>query len=249
MKSAAKSDVGKIRQNNEDSVLVDDDLGIYLLADGMGGCAGGEIASSLAVETAYDYLKKLIAHTDQALFPKLIAEALARAHSAVSGKSLSDSDLAGMGTTLEIVVVKEKTAFICHTGDSRVYLLRGDTLRRITVDDNMAAWLMEREHVPESAVSPGARHLLTQAVGGSSSPIPALHTLELAGNDIIIICSDGLTEMLEDRVIARIAGHYHDQPDKAAEALVAEANARGGYDNVSVVLIRVGNEPFPAGTN
>lgn len=237
MKSAWKSDVGKLRENNEDRVLVDDEHGIYLLADGMGGCAGGEVASSLAVEAAYDYLRKMPPRANPELLPKLLAEAMSHADAAVSAKALSDPALAGMGTTLEIMAVKGERAFICHVGDSRVYLLREGELRRITVDDNMAGWLIEREHVPESGVPPGARHLLTQAVGGSRRPLPALHTLELAGTDVIIICSDGLTEMLDDRVIARIAGHYRDHLDKAAEALVAEANARGGHDNVSVVLV------------
>ena len=237
MKAAWKSDIGKVRDNNEDNVLVDPPQGIFLLADGMGGASGGEIASALAAGAAYDFLRGRVDHADSSSLPKLLAEALASAHVAVYKESLNDPALAGMGTTLEIVVVKEQAAFICHLGDSRVYLMREGELRQITTDDNLAAYLVDIEHVPPENVPSAARHMLTQAVGSSESLVPEIHTVEAHEGDILVICSDGLTGMLADREIAEIVRSRRDYLDKAAADLVREANARGGFDNVSVVLV------------
>lgn len=237
MRASWKSDVGKVRENNEDKVFMDPEQGIFLLADGMGGAAGGEVASDLAVYAAFNYLRGRVARSGPASLPGVLAEALASAHSAVYKRSLADPALAGMGTTLEIMVVKEREAFICHVGDSRVYLMRDEELRQLTTDDNMASWLREKEHLPPRDIPPEARHVLTQAVGSSDTLIPELRTIELQENDILIICSDGLTGMLADREIGEIVRSCHDSLDKAADLLVQEANSRGGYDNISVLLV------------
>lgn len=237
MRAFWKSDVGRVRENNEDKIFMDPELGIFLLADGMGGAPGGEIASDLAVTAAYDFLRGAIAGTDPVSLPKLLAEALASAHSAVFKRSLSDPALAGMGTTLEIMVVKGGEAFICHVGDSRVYLMRGGELRRLTTDDNLASLLVEEEHLPPERIPAEARHILTQAVGNSDTLVPELRTVGLRDKDIVVICSDGLTGMLADRDIAEILGRCRDSLDEAAEALVMEANTRGGLDNISVLLV------------
>lgn len=240
MKTSSRSDIGRIREKNEDKVLVDTEHGIFLLADGMGGGPGGEIASDLAVSAAYELLRERVPRADPASLPKLLAEALASAHSALLKRSLREPGLAGMGTTLEIVVIKEREACICHVGDSRVYLMRDGELRRLTTDDNMASWLMEKEHLPPRDVPPQARHILTQAVGVSDSLIPEIRAVELREKDILMICSDGLTGMLTDREMGDIVRGCRGDLERAAEALVAEANAGGGADNISVILV----EPF-----
>ena len=237
MRAAWESDVGKVRDNNEDKVLVDPTRGIFLLADGMGGASGGEIASALAVNTAYDFLRERVYRTDSSSLSKLLAEALASAHAAVYKAALNDPALAGMGTTLEIVVVKEQAACICHLGDSRVYLMRDGELRQITTDDNLATYLVDEEHVSPGKVPAGAQHMLTQAVGSSETLIPEHHTVEAHDGDILALCSDGLTGMLANREIAEIVRSCRNDLDKAAANLVREANARGGSDNVSVVLV------------
>ena len=237
MKAAWKSDTGNVRENNEDYVLVDPPRGIFLLADGMGGASGGEIASTLAVSAAYDFLRGRVDQADFSSLPQLLADALAFAHAAVHKGALDDPALTGMGTTLEIVVVTKRVAFVCHLGDSRVYLMTDGELRQITTDDNLAAYLVDEEHVPPEKVPPGAQHMLTQAVGSSETLIPGLHTVEAHEEDILVICSDGLTGMLADREIADIVRSRRDDLDKAAADLVRKANARGGFDNVSVVLV------------
>jgi protein phosphatase len=237
MGSAWKSDRGKVRENNEDSILADGKMGIFLLADGMGGHRGGEVASALAVQTAYELLREHVEQAAATEMPRLLAEALAAAHSAVFKKGMRDPALSGMGTTLEMLVLKGSSAFICHLGDSRAYLLQGERLWRLTRDDNYAGYLMEHEHVAEEDLPPGAKQMLTQAVGVSDELIPEIHTLDLEQGNVIILCSDGLTGMLGDGDMVKIVLKHRDDLDGAAAALVAEANARGGYDNISVVLV------------
>ncbi len=237
MRAACKSDIGQVRGNNEDSLLADVDNDIFLLADGMGGHAGGEVASELAVRTAHDYLGSRIGATGSHDLPRLLASALAAAHSAVSKRGLLEERLAGMGTTLEIMVVRDAQAVICHVGDSRVYLFRHDTLTQLTGDDNAAAWLKDYEGVKDELVLRAARHILTQAVGVSDELVPEVRTIDLLQEDLFLLCSDGLTEMLSDREIAALMRHGYGNLDTLAAALVDEANAAGGYDNVSVLLV------------
>ncbi len=241
MRASWRSDIGKIRENNEDSVLADVEEGIFLLADGMGGCAGGEIASDLAVTAAYEHLLGRVGSTAQDTIPRLLAEALASAHSAVSKKSLLEPALAGMGTTLEIMVVKNDVVSLCHVGDSRIYLMRKGELQQLTTDDNLAAVLVKEKHVPPQEVPTNASHILTQAVGVSDSLIPEIRVIELREKDLLVICSDGLTGMLTDREIAIALRKSQVDLEKASEILVMEANARGGIDNISVLLV----EPQP----
>jgi serine/threonine protein phosphatase PrpC len=237
MKAAVKSDIGKVRENNEDSVLLDGEAGIFLLADGMGGHEGGEVASDLAVRSAYEHLRQRLAATVTDGIPRLLADALAAAHSAVSKRALREPRLTGMGTTLEMMVVQETQAVICHLGDSRVYLFRQEALKQITTDDNAAAWLKTYEGVEDEAKLRAARHILTQAVGASDELVPEIHTVDLLPADLFLLCSDGLTEMLTDADIATIIQLRRGDLDALAAALVEEANARGGVDNISVLLV------------
>lgn len=237
MRSSWKTDTGKVRENNEDSVLVDEEKGIFLLADGLGGHRGGEVASSLAVKEVYGYLKPRLDLIGSPETYRILAESVAAAHSAVFKKSMTDKDLHDMGTTLEIAVFVKSSVFVCHVGDSRVYLLRDERLRQITTDDNLAAWLAEYEHIPIEEIPAYAGHIVTQAVGVSRELIPEFYFPQLGPRDMIILCTDGLTEMLCDREIGDIVVEWRENLDRAAEALVEEANARGGPDNISVILV------------
>jgi protein phosphatase len=237
MRSSWKTDTGKVRENNEDSILVDEEKGIFLLADGLGGHRGGEVASNLAVKEAYGYLRIRLDLIGSAETFRILAESVAAAHSAVFKKSLEDKSLHDMGTTLEIAVFVKSAVFICHVGDSRVYLLRNGKLEKITTDDNAATWLMEHEHIPKEEIPPFARHMLTQAVGISKELVPEFHSPQLRPGDIMMLCTDGLTETLDDGEIADIILEHGTSIRKATDALVDEANARGGPDNISVILV------------
>lgn len=242
MRSAGKSDCGLVRENNEDALLIDEKNGIFLLADGMGGGPGGEVASELAIHAAHELLWRLL--PDQAAgtdIDRILAEALAAAHSAVAKRALAEPGLEGMGTTLEILVVRGSDAAWCHVGDSRIYLFRGGKLRQLTFDDNYAGYLAKSRNIPPERIAPAYRHILTQAVGVTESLVPEISAMAMKPGDLLLLCSDGLNAALEDGEIGEVLGS-REEPAAMADSLVAAANAKGGPDNVSVIII----EPLQA---
>jgi protein phosphatase len=238
MKVAYKSDVGKKRENNEDRILVDEDRGIFLLADGMGGHKAGEVASRLAVEEAYACLKDRIDQTnDEKGTSKLLIEALFNAHDAIKEKAKADLNLMGMGTTLVEMILKAEKAHICHVGDSRVYLLR-EGAKQLTKDQTVGDYLVEHNIMRREEVPPQKWHTLTQAVGVSENIVPELKHVEIKPGDLLLLCSDGLTDMLSDEEIEKIIQKHRDDMDAGVEALVKGANNKGGKDNISVILVK-----------
>ncbi len=245
MRSTWRSDPGLVRENNEDFALVDEERGFFLLADGMGGGPGGEVASHLAATIAHEVLKRLLHdHVPEEEIPRLMAEAVAAAHSAVFKRSLAEPALSGMGTTLDMAAVREGRVFICHVGDSRVYLFHRGTLRQITIDDNYAALLAATGEIPPDRIPPAYRHILTQAVGPSKELIPEIRTLDMEPGDLLLMCSDGLNEAVSDRDIGDIMARDRESLAAMAGGLVDAANSKGGPDNVSVIIIEP--LPFPA---
>lgn len=237
MKSAWWSDTGKVRENNEDSVLVDDKRGLFLLADGMGGLRAGEVASALAVRTAHEWLiEHHLAETAGAEVAALLNGAMLAAHNAILADAASNPEHAGMGTTLELLAVREGWAFISHVGDSRVYHMR-ERLRQVTRDHNMAGRLLAQGVAPEM-INPYFRHILTQALGGVEELMPDIEIIDLHAGDLLLLCSDGLNEMLDDAEIEAILRQRSDLLS-AVEALIDVANKAGGVDNVSVVIVLV----------
>ncbi|MCM0083741.1 protein phosphatase 2C domain-containing protein [Geomonas sp. Red32] len=243
--SAQKSDPGLLRQNNEDCVFSDDRLGLYLLADGIGRHNAGETASSLAIETvAAIMLPALAAAVDDAL-GSLMKGAVQAAHGAIKGRAEASPALAGMGTTLVIAVVREGTAYILSVGDSRAYRFSScpgsfpeGTLAQIacdqTVGDELLSSGLDRELIAERHF-----HTLTQAVGCGEPPVPELKTVSLDGHDTLLLCSDGLTDMVTDDDLQELLSSHVGTLEALADRLVSAANARGGRDNVSVVLVRI----------
>jgi PPM family protein phosphatase len=237
MRSAFRTDQGVVRENNEDFVLADEANGIFILADGMGGGPAGEVASELAATTSHDLLLRELAGRHGEVTGRLLADALAAAHSAVAKRALKDLSLTGMGTTLEIVVVRGAEAVVCHVGDSRIYLYRQGTLRQLTNDDNYAAVYARAQNIPPERVPSGYRHILTQAVGVSDELIPEVLTVAFKPEDLLLICSDGLNAALSDREIRQIVAEKGRDLDAAVEGLVTAANDKGAPDNVSVLLV------------
>lgn len=237
MLSAWGSDTGKVRENNEDSVLVDEERGLFLLADGMGGLRAGEVASALAVRTAHEWLVKnhLTEAAEMDVAPLLNSAAL-EVHKAILADAAVNPEHAGMGTTLEIVTVREGWAFISHVGDSRVYHMR-ERLRQVTRDHNIAGRLLAQGVSPEM-INPYFRHILTQALGGVEELTPDIEIIDLHGGDLLLLCSDGLNEMLDDEEIEAFLRQRSDLPS-AVEAMIDAANKAGGVDNVSVVLVEI----------
>jgi protein phosphatase len=232
---ASATDSGHVRDHNEDSLAPTEDGSgpgplVVAVADGMGGHVAGEVASGLAIDAAVsDAAAGLEATTRVTLGNQAVVDA-----------TRADDELAGMGTTLTLAILGTDGAMhVAHVGDSRLYLLRDDELRLLTNDHTWVGELMARGQLtPDQAAHHPRRHYLTQVLGMEEPTIDEI-TLDLVKRDRILVCSDGLTTMLED---ARIAAHlrHEETVTGAAWALVEAANAAGGYDNTSVVVIDVG---------
>src|SRR3954447_13149084 len=237
--SGASTDTGQVRDGNEDSYLVDRRLDLFAVADGMGGHRAGEIASA----TALDGLRLAV---DEG---SAVADAVGRANTAVWDKAAGDTDLAGMGTTLTAAIFDGGTLTIAHVGDSRAYLLRDDRLERLTTDHSLVEELIRDGKLTEeqAAVHP-QRSIITRALGVDSSVEVDVYSLVLQGGDRVIICSDGLTSMVRAAGITEILREEPD-PTAAANALVDAANAAGGEDNITVVVLDAvaeAKDPLPS---
>lgn len=233
--ATAQTDRGVRRKRNEDSILAREDVGIFVVADGMGGYRGGEIASQLAVETIEQAFvrQEFVGPTDTAV-PKRASElalAIQMANEAIFDRAGADKHLEGMGTTICAARFSpnKQRVYVGHVGDSRVYLLRDGDLRRMTTDHTMG----------DFGVAGEAAGHLSRAVGvWPIVPIDIVLGKPRPG-DVYLLCSDGLSKMVSDDEIQRILLGHRKDPQGGAEALIAAANANGGKDNVSVIVVRV----------
>lgn len=237
--SGASTDKGQVREGNEDSYLVDRRLRLFAIADGMGGHRAGEVASATALEG-------LQAAVDEGIE---VSDAVGRANTAVWDKASGDTSLAGMGTTLTAAWFDGAVLTLAHVGDSRGYLWRDDTLSRITVDHSLVEELIREGKLTEeqAAVHP-QRSIITRALGIDSTVEVDVYSLPLQHADRVMLCSDGLTSMVREAGIADVLGSESD-PTAAANALVDAANAAGGDDNITVVVLDAhsdGIDPLPS---
>ena len=223
------TDVGQVREGNEDGFLAKGPL--YAVADGMGGRRAGEVASAMALDTIARKRKKGI------------VEATVEANAVVFRKQERDPTKAGMGTTLTALVVDDDTLQFAHVGDSRAYLLHEGKLQQLTTDHTLVNELVESGQITaEQALSHPQRSMLTRAIGTAPTiEVDEFH-LHPENGDRILLCSDGLTGMLFDDGIRDILAGHADNPQVAADALVEAANAAGGYDNITVVVLDVGKD-------
>jgi serine/threonine protein phosphatase PrpC len=246
--SAGKTDTGKTRKNNEDSYVVDDGLGLYAVADGIGGHEGGEVASRMAIEGLSEIVRERCSGADNTPAHGISAKgdtaeaALNHAFTLVNGKirqaAAENPALLRMGTTLTVLWFREKTAHLAHVGDSRAYRLRAGVLTQVTDDhtviaDQLRAGLL----TPEQARKNPYRHVITRALGIDPELEVDSRTIEVRPDDAFLLCTDGLTEMVDDETIRGILEGASAQ--EAAERLVKEANDRGGVDNITVVVIQI----------
>ena len=251
---AGVSDIGQVRKRNEDSLRMAPDLGIAVLADGMGGHPGGDIASSVAATTAAAILERHVqvasaSTTDADKVAASLGGAMARsamaAHEAVRAEAERRPELAGMGTTLTALVVDGRTgAFaVGNVGDSRAYRLRGGQLSPLTRDDTWVQTQVDAARLtPEQARRHPFGHVLTQCIGLDEEPQAHVLTGVVEHGDVYLLCSDGLVGMMEDAHIADVLRTRlleDGGTETAVVALVEGANAAGGYDNVTVVVARV----------
>ena len=236
----AKSDIGKVRDLNQDYYYISketEEPKIYILADGMGGYKGGEIASRLATETVKQYILNNFSNTvkEKEEILKLIHNAVEYANMVVYEKSKENPELEGMGTTLEVCLIYNNKAYIGHIGDSRIYRIRKDVIRKLTKDHSYVQKLVEDKKITrDEAKTHPKKNMLTKALGCTPYVEPDLRARNFEKGDIFIICSDGLTNMVEEQRIYELA---KENAETAVDKLVAEANEAGGFDNITVIII------------
>jgi len=236
----AKSDVGKVREMNQDFYYIskpEDKLQLFIVADGMGGYKGGEIASRLAVETSKSYIINnfdSIEHDRESIL-NLVKSAIEYANLIVCEKSKESEELENMGTTIDLCLILSNKVYIGHVGDSRVYRKRRDFFRKLTTDHSYVQKLVSDGTITkEEAYNHPKKNMLIKALGCSSFVEPDVMVKGFLKDDILLMCSDGLTNMLKDEKIVEI---INENPEKACNTLVDKANEQGGYDNITAVII------------
>ena len=242
---AVVTDTGRRRLGNEDAYVLDPPL--FVIADGMGGARAGEIAAGLAT-TAFE--EAASETRDETALGTVIADANRR----IWERSLADPATAGMGTTITVALVDEPGGRITfgQVGDSRAYRVRDGEIEQITTDHSLVAELVQSGVLtPEEAERHPQRSAITRALGTEAAVEPDIFTIEVEEDDLFLLCSDGLSDMLTDREMAKAIAAVDADPEVAAEMLVKAANARGGEDNVTVVLFEMvageaDAEPAPA---
>jgi serine/threonine protein phosphatase PrpC len=249
----AATDVGKVRDHNEDNFLVDKKLSLFIVADGMGGHAAGEIASAIAVRTVHDEIRRDKEMLDDYAsgatgatkvtrkdIIALIEHAVQRACSKIHEEAVADSNKRGMGTTLSALLVAGDQAFIAHVGDSRIYLSRGDHVQQVTEDHTVFNELIKRGKLTREQIDKvQQKNAITRAVGVYERVEVDTLVLDLIGGDVLVLASDGLHGYLEsaDELQAPLQLEGGD----GVKALIDLANQRGGKDNITTVVVRVGD--------
>ena len=238
----AKSDIGKNRVKNEDFYCMADinkEIQLYIVADGMGGYNGGEIASKLATTAAKNYLlnnfKEIPKEKEEIL--KLVNNAIEYANMVVYEKSKEEKELEGMGTTLEVCLIYNNRAYIGHVGDSRIYRIRKNIIRKLTTDHSYVQKLVSDGTITkEQAEKHPKKNMLMKALGCTAFVEPDVMVKNFIKDDILIISSDGLTNMVKDREIYDIA--TRESVEIAAEELIKKANENGGLDNITIIVVK-----------
>lgn len=241
LRAQGKTDRGLVRVSNEDNFHVDEELGLLVVADGMGGHASGEIASQLAVNIIRDYFlgpSKPVGEPDPAcsLASNRLKDAIVLANQSVYEAAQSSPQFRGMGTTIVAVLLTGNLVSIAHIGDSRVYLVRGGGLEQLTDDHSVVMEQVRKELISrEEAAQSRIKNVLTKALGIAPDVEPDLHEMTLFEDDLLLLCSDGLHGMVDDEEILKIVTSSADTA-AVCDALVARALENGGGDNVTVVL-------------
>jgi PPM family protein phosphatase len=237
---AAITDVGRVRELNEDNYFASDEEAFFLVADGMGGHAAGEVASDLAVKIISSHLSEQLAREDQPDPQVLLDQAIQEANTRIFAEAGYNPDKKGMGTTVVVALVRDGSVCIGHVGDSRAYVVRDEEIRCLTADHSWVNFqVMMGNMTEEQAKYHPLKNIITKALGIQEDVEVEFGTFPLKNGDYILLCSDGLTGMILDEDIVHLVHKYAPTDlDAAVEALAEEALDNGGEDNVTVVLVR-----------
>ena len=245
----AVSDVGRKRKGNEDSLFVNPEQNLFVVADGMGGHAAGEVASRIAVDSINEFIC-LTGGDEEITWPFGLDESISYdgnrlktairfANKRVIEATREKTEYEGMATTVAAVLVDDTVANLGHVGDSRVYLFRGDGVRQLTSDHSWVnEQLLSGVISADQARSHPLRNVVTRALGGKADLQVEMQVHKIEAGDVLLLCSDGLTTMLPDDELGKLLKEAGDDLREAAEALVTAANDRGGEDNITVLLLK-----------
>jgi protein phosphatase len=249
------SDTGRIREHNEDTIGTDVDIGLVVLADGMGGYKAGEVASGIAVRTVMSLVREAVDREDlSARDPDtglsrpgiLLRDAVQRANKIIYQTAKTQANCEGMGTTVVAGLFFDDRLTVAHVGDSRMYLQRGNEFRQVTQDHSLLQELVARGlYSAEEAQRAAAKHYVTRALGVEPSVEVDVTEVPVSRNDLFLLCSDGLSDMVEDEDIHLTISTFGGNLQTLARQLVLLSNDNGGRDNVSIVAVRV-LDSFPA---
>jgi protein phosphatase len=247
----AAVDPGRARSNNEDSVAVDDVAALTVLADGMGGYNAGEVASHMLSTFIKGelgrWLREAQTQASDADVRRAMDICVDNANRAIFNAANSNPQYAGMGTTLVLCVFRENRLLVGHVGDSRAYRMRAGRLQQITRDHSLLQEQIDAGLITvEQAAFSANKNLVTRAVGVEDTVLLETHQHDMLGGDLFLVCSDGLSDMLDDNAIAQVL-LAHSALEDTARALIDAANEAGGRDNISVILARVTGDVTPSG--
>ena len=252
---AELTDTGRVREHNEDAIGTSGDIGLMVLADGMGGYNAGEVASGIAVQIVTNLATEgatreerdgIDPHSGMMRQSIVLRDAIYRANKIIYQTAQSQSNCEGMGTTIVACMFYDNKISVAHVGDSRAYRMRGGQLDQVTLDHSLLQELVDRGfYSAEEAQRSTNRNYVTRALGVEPTVEVEIHEYEVLPDDLYLLCSDGLCDMVEDDDIHLTISTFNDSLDVVGQQLVDLANDHGGRDNVSVMLAQV-KEAFPA---
>ena len=250
-----QTDTGRVREHNEDTIATDADVGLLVLADGMGGYNAGEVASGIAVKTITNLVREGLAREDLGSIDRgtglsrptiVLRDAITRANKIIYQTARSQAECEGMGTTVVAALFYDNRISIAHVGDSRLYRQRGSQIAQVTMDHSLLQELVDRGfYSPEEAQRAANKNYVTRALGVEPQVEVEVQEHPVDKGDVYILCSDGLSDMVEDEDIRLTISTFGANLDTVAKQLIQLANENGGRDNVSVVLAQA-VEAFPA---
>ena len=249
------TDTGKVREHNEDTIATDGDIGLLVLADGMGGYNAGEVASGIAVKTVVNLIREQVEREDLSVLDKdtgmsrpsiILRDAIHRANKIIYQTAKSQPQCEGMGTTIVAALFFDNKVSIAHVGDSRMYRLRSDRFEQVTMDHSLLQELVDRGfYSAEEAQRAANKNYVTRALGVEPNVDVELQEAAVQKGDVYVLCSDGLSDMVEDDDIHLTISTFSANLDTVAKQLIQLANDNGGRDNVSAVMAQV-LDAFPA---
>ena len=250
-----QTDTGKVREHNEDTIAFDAEIGLLVLADGMGGYNAGEVASGIAVKTIVNLVKEAVEREDMKVEDResgmsrptiILRDAIHRANKIIYQTARTQPQCEGMGTTIVSALFFDNKIAIAHVGDSRMYRLRNDKFEQVTMDHSLLQELVDRGfYSAEEAQRAANKNYVTRALGVEPNVDVEIQEVPVQKGDFYVLCSDGLSDMVEDDDIHLTLSTFGDNLDTVAKQLIQLSNDNGGRDNVSVVMAHV-VEQFPA---